>query len=62
LGFLTFGGNSAGVILNNYATADKGAVISRLLMTLSVIGGYPFMLRACKSTFVQLYSDFNKGV
>jgi amino acid permease len=62
LGFLTFGGNSAGVVLNNYATADKGAMISRLLMTLSVIGGYPFMVRACKSTFVQLYRDFNKGM
>ena len=60
-GFLTFGGNSAGVVLNNYATADRGAVVSRLLMTLSVIGGYPFMLRACKSTFVKLYNDF-KGM
>lgn len=57
-GFLTFGGNCAGVVLNNYATADPGAVVSRLLMTLSVIGGYPFMIRACKLTFVQLYNDF----
>ena len=60
-GFLTFGGNCAGVVLNNYATADPGAVVSRFLMTLSVIGGYPFMIRACKSTFVQLYNDF-KGM
>jgi amino acid permease len=61
LGFLTFGGNSAGVVLNNYATADKGAVMSRLLMTLSVIGGYPFMVGGCKSNFVQLYNKFKKG-
>ncbi|CAB9517368.1 Solute carrier family 38 member [Seminavis robusta] len=60
LGFLTFGGNCAGVVLNNYATADKGAVLSRLLMAASVIGSYPFMVRACKSTFVQLYSDIRK--
>lgn len=61
IGFLTFGGNSAGVVLNNYATADKGAVLSRLLMTLSVVGGYPFMVAGCKTNFLPLYNTFKKG-
>lgn len=61
MGFLTFGGNSAGVVLNNYATGDKGAVFSRLLMTISVIGGYPFMVRGCRENFVQLYNKLKKG-
>lgn len=61
LGFLTFGGNSGGVILNNYSTADKGAVISRLLMTISVIGGYPFMVGGCKAGFMQIYKNLKQG-
>lgn len=60
LGFLTFGGNSGGVILNNYSTADKGAVISRLLMTISVIGGYPFMVGGCKAGFMQIYKNLKQ--
>jgi len=58
-GFLTFGGNCAGVVLNNYATADRGAIFSRLLMTISVIGSYPFLFGGCKTAFLQL---FNKGM
>lgn len=57
-GFLTFGGNCSSIVLNNYALTDRGAVLSRLFMTVSVIGGYPFMIRACKLTFVQLYNQF----
>jgi len=53
-GFLTFGGNSAGVILNNYSNLDVGASICRLLMAISVIGGYPFLLRACNKSLVNL--------
>jgi solute carrier family 38 (sodium-coupled neutral amino acid transporter), member 11 len=53
-GFLTFGGNSAGMVLNNYSNLDLGASVCRLLMAVSVIGGYPFLLRACNSSLVRL--------
>jgi sodium-coupled neutral amino acid transporter 11 len=48
-GFLTFGGSSTGVILNNFSTLDAGASICRLLMAVCVIGGYPFLVRAVTS-------------
>ena len=56
-GFLTFGGNSAGMILNNYATKDVGAAVSRLLVAISMIGGYPLIFRALKSAANDLYSN-----
>jgi sodium-coupled neutral amino acid transporter 11 len=57
-GFLTFGGNSAGIILNNYSARDIGAVLSRFLVAVSVIGGYPFLMTACRSEAHEL---FRKG-
>jgi len=54
-GFLTFGGNSAGMILNNYATRDIGAAVSRLLVAVSMIGGYPLMHMALKSATADLF-------
>ena len=53
-GFLTFGGASLGVVLNNYAASDGGASLSRLLVTLSVMGGYPFVLNAARSSAMDL--------
>lgn len=55
-GFLTFGGNAMGVILNNYSTLDKGATVCRLLTAISVIGGYPFLISACRGEILKLYS------
>jgi hypothetical protein len=52
-GFLTFGGRSQGVILNNYSTFDSGATICRFLTAVSVIGGYPFLISACRSEFLE---------
>lgn len=54
-GFLTFGGNSMGVILNNYSTKDVGATICRLLMAISIIGGYPFLVSACRGEILALW-------
>jgi amino acid permease len=56
-GFLTFGGNSAGIILNNYSSMDIGASISRLLVAVSVIGGYPFIMSACRSEGLELFAN-----
>jgi len=40
-GFLTFGGNSNGLILNSYASTDKLAVFGRLGIGASILFGYP---------------------
>jgi sodium-coupled neutral amino acid transporter 11 len=55
-GFLTFGGNSMGVILNNFSTFDTGATVCRLLTAISVIGGYPFLISACRGELLELYT------
>ena len=55
-GFLTFGGNCQGIILNNYSTADIGASICRLLMAICVTGGFPFLIAACRSEILSLLS------
>jgi len=44
-GFLTFGGNTVGVILNNYSTQDLGASICRVLSSISILGAFPLLLR-----------------
>jgi sodium-coupled neutral amino acid transporter 11 len=64
-GFLTFGGNSDGIILNNYSPKDFGASISRILVTISVIGGYPFLMSACRSEALELFAkgkDVTQGL
>ena len=53
-GFLTFGGNSKGVILNNFSTLDPGASLCRLLMAICVIGGYPFVFSTTLSEALEL--------
>ena len=54
-GFLTFGGNSTGVILSNFSTMDPWATVCRLLVAICVIGGYPFLLSACRGEAMELY-------
>lgn len=54
-GFLTFGGNASGVILNNYSTVDPWATVCRLLVAICVIGGYPFLMSACRGEAIELY-------
>lgn len=59
-GFLTFGGNSEGIILNNFSDADWGANVSRLLVGVSVIGSYPFLMGACRSAALELFESGSK--
>lgn len=54
-GFLTFGGNTVGVILNNYSTQDLGAALCRILSIVSIIGGFPFLLRPAKKALFNLF-------
>jgi sodium-coupled neutral amino acid transporter 11 len=53
-GFLTFGGKSAGIVLNNYASTDWGAAASRFLTALSVGGSFPLVFDAARSTVAGL--------
>lgn len=43
-----------GIILNNFSTLDKGATICRLFTVISVVGGYPFLIRACRGEILEL--------
>jgi solute carrier family 38 (sodium-coupled neutral amino acid transporter), member 11 len=54
-GFLTFGANSAGNILNNYHVNDGGAIFSRLLCGISLIGSFPMIMRPCQSSALELF-------
>lgn len=49
-------GNCDGMILNNYSNVDLGASLSRLLVTISVIGAYPFVIVSGRSAAMQLFS------
>ena len=53
-GFLTFGGASSGLILNNYATNDIGAVICRLFTAVSLIGSYPIVFAGARNAWFSL--------
>mmetsp|Transcript_916 Transcript_916/g.2844 ORF Transcript_916/g.2844 Transcript_916/m.2844 type:complete len:492 (+) Transcript_916:151-1626(+) len=48
-GFLTFGSNAQGLILNNYATTDTLALISRVGIGASIIFAYPINFVALRS-------------
>jgi amino acid permease len=41
IGFLTFGSNSSGLILNNYSTRDSLMSLSRIAVTVSLVFSYP---------------------
>lgn len=54
MGFLTFGGGSSGMVLNNYSSKDIGATFCRLLMCFNLIGSYPFVFGAMKLSFISM--------
>lgn len=60
-GFLTFGANSQGIILNNYPATDLGAKVSKSLIVTSVVGGFPFVFGACRSAALQLWGKGRDG-
>jgi len=55
VGFLTFGGASRGMILNNYSATDAGATLCRLLMGVSLLGSYAFLSNAMKKAYYQIF-------
>jgi amino acid permease len=60
-GFLTFGANAQGIILNNYPAQDWGAKVSKSLIVTSVVGGFPFVFDACRSAALQLWGRGREG-
>ena len=52
---LTFGANSGGIVLNNYAAKDVGAIVSRVLVLASVIGAFPILFGACRSAAIDMF-------
>lgn len=56
-GFLTFGGNSLGLILNNYAAADKFAGLARVAIALSLTTAYPLVFFNVRKQVLDLLGD-----
>jgi len=50
VGYLTFGENSQGLILNNYAEADPFAAVARLSISVAVIFGFPLVFTAFRDS------------
>lgn len=53
-GFLTFGGHSSGMILNNYANSDKLAAIARITVGLGLLCSYPLAFSALRESAFDL--------
>lgn len=60
-GFLTFGGATSGLVLNNYATADAGATLARLLMGFAIFGAYPICFAAARDALFELKPAWAKA-
>lgn len=54
VGFLTFGGNTAGFILNNYSSKDSLATFARLAVGLAILTGYPFTFSALREGLMDI--------
>ena len=54
IGFLTFGGHSAGLILNNYASTDAWMSVSKVAVAGSLIFSYPLVFTGCRDGVLDL--------
>jgi len=54
LGFLTFGGSTAGFVLNNYSGSDNLVTFARLAIGLALLTGYPFTFSALRDGILDL--------
>jgi len=53
-GFLSFGGNTLGFVLNNYASTDNLATLGRFAIGLALLTGYPFTFSALREGVLDL--------
>lgn len=54
IGFMTFGGNSLGFVLNNYSNNDVLATVARFAIGLALITGFPFTFTALRNGVLDL--------
>ena len=54
IGFKTFGGHSAGFILNNYSSKDIMATLGRLAIGGGILFGYPLTFTALRDGLFEL--------
>ena len=54
LGYLTFGGATAGFVLNNYANNDVLATVARLAIGSALLTGYPFTFTAMRDGILDI--------
>ncbi len=54
IGFLTFGGASNGLVLNNYASGDVLMGLSRIAVAVSLVFSYPLAFTGCRDGFMDL--------
>lgn len=56
MGFLTFGKAASGLILNNYAVADKLMGLSRIAVAISIVFSYPLVFAGARDGVLDLLS------
>lgn len=54
VGFLTFGGNASGLILNNYSNRDFLATLARVAIGLGIVCTYPLTFTALRDSIFDL--------
>jgi amino acid permease len=55
MGYLTFGGSSAGLILSNYSTKDALMSVSRIAVALSLVFSYPLAFVGARDGVLDLF-------
>ena len=55
VGFLSFGGNATGFVLNNYASTDRLATIARIAIGGGILCGYPLTFTALRDGIMDLW-------
>jgi amino acid permease len=61
IGFLTFGSNASGFILNNYSTKDVLMSLSRVAVAVSLVGSYPLAFVGARDGLMDVFSIRNKS-
>jgi len=59
IGFLTFGGNCSGLILNNYSVRDSLMGLSRIAVALSLVFSYPLAFVGARDGILDLFKIEN---
>jgi amino acid permease len=54
IGFLTFGANASGLVLNNYASKDSWMSMSRVAVAVSLVFSYPLAFQGCRDGVLDL--------